>query len=39
MALNFDKLRAALSLSSKETGSPNRTLDIRIEVRGMKSRA
>lgn len=36
MALNFDKLRAALSLSSKETGSPNRSLDIRIEVRGIE---
>jgi hypothetical protein len=35
MALNYDKLRKALALSSKEGGAPNRTLDIRIEVRGI----
>jgi hypothetical protein len=35
MALDFKKLRDALVLKSKDRGAPNRTLDVRIEVRGI----
>jgi hypothetical protein len=35
MALDFTKLRQALQLTSKPQGAPNRTLDVRIEVRGI----
>jgi hypothetical protein len=35
MALDFSRLREALNLTSKEQGAPNRTLDVRIEVRGI----
>lgn len=35
MALDFTKLRQSLKLTSKPHGAPNRTLDIRIEVRGI----
>jgi hypothetical protein len=35
MALDFTKLRQALKLTSKRQGAPNRTLDVRIEVRGI----
>ncbi len=35
MALDFSRLREALKLTSKEQGAPNRTLDVRIEVRGI----
>lgn len=35
MALDFTKLRQALRLTSKPQGAPNRTLDVRIEVRGI----
>ncbi len=35
MALDFSRLREALTLTSKEQGAPNRTLDVRIEVRGI----
>ncbi len=35
MALDFTKLRKALKLRTKPHGAPNRTLDVRIEVRGI----
>lgn len=35
MALNFTKLRKALAFTSKDTGAPNLTLDVRIEVRAI----
>jgi hypothetical protein len=35
VALDFTKLRKALQLRTKPQGAPNRTLDIRIEVRGI----
>ena len=35
MALDFKKLRDSLKLTSKLQGAPNRTLDVRIEVRGI----
>jgi hypothetical protein len=36
MAQNYDKLRQSLRLRSKAKGAPNRTLDVRIEVRGIE---
>jgi hypothetical protein len=35
MALDFTKLRQSLRLTSKPLGAPNRTLEVRIEVRGI----
>lgn len=35
MALDFTKLRDALTFSRKLQGAPNLTLDVRIEVRGI----
>src|SRR3954451_124084 len=35
MALNFKKLRDALTLTRKSKGAPNLTLDVRIEVRAI----
>ncbi len=35
MPLDFAKLRKVLKLTSKPQGAPNRTLDVRIEVRGI----
>jgi hypothetical protein len=35
MALDFKKLRESLKLTSKPQGAPNRTLDVRVEVRGI----
>jgi hypothetical protein len=35
MALDFTKLRKAQRLTRKSGGAPNRTLDVRIEVRGI----
>ncbi len=36
MALDFDRLRKSLKLTTKADGAPNRTLDVRIEVRGIE---